>query len=137
MVALVWYKLSLFYTCKIKLKNECANEHTNVCFWKCCRVQFGVMSPVFRTHCDAECSCQPWDYMVDETYSHAITTAFQLRDMLMPYIYTAAYEAYTSGITINHPVYYDFPEEDEAYNDKQSYLFGPSVLVAAIVSHTL
>jgi hypothetical protein len=97
-------------------------------------VQFGVMSPVFRTHCDAECSCQPWDYMVDEVYETAITAAFQLREELMPYIYTAAHEAYTTGITISHPVYYDYPEYDEAYSEKQSYLFGPSMLVAAIVT---
>ena len=99
-------------------------------------VQFGVMSPVFRTHCEAECSCQPWEYMVDDVYEAAITAAFQLREQLMPYIYTAAHEAYATGVTINHPVYYDHPEHDEAYSEaqRQSYLFGPSALVAAIVS---
>eukprot|EP01052_Picozoa_sp_SAG31_P049777 SAG31_NODE_11061_length_1070_cov_1.268795_1_plen_356_part_11 len=55
-------------------------------------VQFGVMSPVYRTHCEHACSCQPWDYMVDDVYEAAITAAFQLREQLMPYIYTAAHE---------------------------------------------
>ena len=69
----------------------------------------------------------------------AITAAFQLREQLMPYIYTAAQEAYATGVTINHPVYYDHPEHDEAYSEaqRQSYLFGPSVLVAAIVSRVI
>ena len=49
-------------------------------------VQFGVFSPVFRTHCEALCSCQPWDYMVDPVYTSAITSAFQLREALMPYV---------------------------------------------------
>ena len=99
-------------------------------------IQFGVFSPVFRTHCNDGCSCQPWDFMVDGTYEAAITAAFQLREQLMPYIYTAAHEAYATGVAINHPVYYDHPEHDEAYSEaqRQSYLFGPSVLVAAIVS---
>jgi alpha-glucosidase (family GH31 glycosyl hydrolase) len=96
--------------------------------------QFGVMSPVFRTHCNDGCSCQPWDFMVDATYEVAITAAYRLREQLMPYIYTAAYEAFTSGVTINHPLYYDWPDHDEAYNENQSYFFGSSVLVAPIVS---
>lgn len=51
-----------------------------------------------------------------------------------PYIYTSAHEAYTTGITINHPVYYDYAMYDEAFSETQlqSYFFGPSVLVAAI-----
>merc|ERR1711966_477287 len=52
-------------------------------------IQWGVFSPVFRTHCNDNCDCEPWVYMVDETYTQGIQTAFQLRDALLPYIYTA------------------------------------------------
>ena len=97
-------------------------------------VQYGVFSPVFRTHCEAECSCQPWDYMVDNIYEDAITAAFQRREMLMPYIYTAAHSAYRTGVAINHPVYYVASEHDEAYalENRQSYFFGGDILVGAI-----
>jgi alpha-glucosidase (family GH31 glycosyl hydrolase) len=89
---------------------------------------------VFRTHCEAECSCQPWDYMSDDVYEAAITAAFQLRNELMPYIYTAAYEAYRTGITINRGIYFDAADYPQAYSEehRQTYLFGSSMLVAAI-----
>ena len=49
--------------------------------------------------------------------------AFLLRNALVPYIYTQAYEAYLTGVLPAHPVYYDWPEEEEAY--KISKLRGP------------
>jgi alpha-glucosidase (family GH31 glycosyl hydrolase) len=66
-------------------------------------VQFGVFSPVFRTHCESVCSCFPWDYMVDETYTAAITAAYLLRGRLQPYIYTAAFVAFQTGTVLFSP----------------------------------
>ena len=96
-------------------------------------LQWGVFSPVFRTHCGHSCRCEPWFYMVDATYTQAITEALQLRNALVPYIYSAAYEATQTGITISHPLYYDWPEHHMAYEMREQYLFGPSMMVAALV----
>ena len=41
--------------------------------------------------------------------------AILLRYSLVPYIYTAAHNAYETGISIVHPMYYDDPEGPEAY----------------------
>ena len=96
-------------------------------------LQWGVFSPVFRTHCGHSCNCEPWFYMVDATYTQAITEALQLRNALVPYIYSAAYEATQTGITMSHPLYYEWPEQQMAYEMKEQYLFGPSMMVAALV----
>jgi hypothetical protein len=53
-----------------------------------------------------------------------------LLSFLLPTTFTNTIE----GITINHPVYYDAPEHDEAYtlSQQQTYMFGGSMLVAAL-----
>ena len=54
-----------------------------------------------------------------------------LRAALVPYIYTHAREAYDEGLSLLRPMYYEFPEEDNAYIfDKQVGLFySPFVLI--------
>ena len=97
-------------------------------------VQFGVFSPVFRTHCEATCSCQPWTYMVDKVYTAAITRALQLRDALLPYLYTAAHAAACTGVTISHPLYYNHAAVEEAYKHGDQYYFGPDMMVAPVIT---
>lgn len=43
-----------------------------------------------------------------------------------------AREAYDTGVSICRPLYYDFPEVDEAYNYEGEYMFGNDILVAPI-----
>ena len=40
---------------------------------------------------------------------------FQLRNSLVPYIYTEAFLTVETGVTMLHPLYYDYPDEEEAY----------------------
>jgi len=58
--------------------------------------------------------------------------AFQLRHTLLPYIYSAAREAYDTGISICRPMYYDHPKTEEAYNFSNQYMFGNDMLIAPI-----
>eukprot|EP01052_Picozoa_sp_SAG31_P034777 SAG31_NODE_4108_length_3576_cov_1.978142_4_plen_221_part_01 len=73
-------------------------------------VQYGVFSPVFRTHC-AGCELRPWMF---GNYVQ-LKPVYQLRNSLVPYLYSAAFAATTSGVLAIHPLYYDWPEENEAY----------------------
>ena len=57
-----------------------------------------------------------------------------LRYQLMPYIYTAARQAYDTGISICRPLYYDWPEENESYRQEGEYMFGDDILVSPIVT---
>ena len=58
--------------------------------------------------------------------------AIRLRYDLAPYIYNAAREAFDTGISMCRPMYYYWPEADEAYDMKEQYMFGNDLLVTAV-----
>jgi len=98
-------------------------------------VQFGAFSPILRTHCTKAdyiggIERRIWAYPLENFY--AMREAFHLRNSLIPYIYTAAREAYDTGISMCRPMYYDFPKEYNAYNVKNQYMFGNDLLVLPI-----
>ena len=97
-------------------------------------VQFGAFSPILRTHTtkNPESERRIWAY--PEPYSSVLRSAFQLRYALQPYIYTEARRTYDTGIAFFRPLYYDWPEASEAYNNKDEYLFGDQMLAAPVVT---
>jgi len=92
-------------------------------------LQFGAVSPSFRTHC-AFCEIRPWLY---PNFAQ-LAPVYQFRSEFVPYIYTAAATAYRTGVLAIHPMYYEYPEHDEAYLFKGQYLFGPSFLAAPVTT---
>ena len=54
------------------------------------------------------------------------------RQALLPYVYSAARASYDTGVAVVHPLYYDFPTVDEAYEYREQYMFGEALLVAPI-----
>jgi alpha-glucosidase len=97
-------------------------------------VQFGAFSPILRTHTtkNPEAERRIWAY--PEPYSSALRSAFQLRYALLPYIYTEARRTYDTGVAFFRPLYYDWPEEDAAYTNRNEYLFGDQMLAAPVVT---
>ena len=95
-------------------------------------IQFGVFSPILRTHTsrNPDAERRIWAYPVD--YFLIMRQAFLLRYALIPYIYTAARQAYDTGVSICRPMYYDYPDQEEAYQFKDQYMFGENILVAPI-----
>ena len=95
-------------------------------------VQWGAFSPIFRTHAtkDPEIERRIWKY--PDTNFHAMRKAIQQRYALLPYIYTYARFAYDSGISLVHPMYYEYPDEPEAYNFTHQYYFGNDMIVAPV-----
>jgi len=53
---------------------------------------------------------------------------------MQPYIYTEARRTYDTGIAFLRPLYYDWPEANEAYDNKNEYLFGDEMIVAPVVT---
>jgi alpha-glucosidase len=53
---------------------------------------------------------------------------------MQPYIYTEARRTYDTGIAFLRPLYYDWPEANEAYDNKNEYLFGDEMVVAPVVT---
>jgi alpha-glucosidase (family GH31 glycosyl hydrolase) len=91
-------------------------------------LQYGALSAVDRTHCGG-CNREFWTF----PNFAAMSDAMHLRNVLFPYIYSENHFTRSTGVSLLHPVYYDAPHLDRAYNTSGSYLFGGAMLVAPIV----
>jgi len=99
-------------------------------------LQWGAFSPILRTHMSKNPQGERRVWAFPEQYAEIMRDALLLRHSLTPYIYTAARETYESGISICHPLYYDYPEAPQAYdaNTKGEYAFGNDFIVAPVSS---
>ena len=95
-------------------------------------LQFGVFSPIFRTHGASQEGNERRIWKLDNF--PMLLDCVKLRYELMPYIYTAARQAYDTGVSICRPLYYDWPEENESYRQEGEYMFGDDILVSPIVT---
>lgn len=97
-------------------------------------MQFGLYLPVMRTHStnDVEMNKEPWALATKEN-GELIASLCRQREALVPYTYTAARQAYETGVSICRPMYYDYPDDPEAYASKTQYMFGDQLLIAPIV----
>ena len=93
-------------------------------------LQFGAFTPIFRTHATNSSSLERriWKYSNFEQLREAV----RLRYKLFPYLYTAARETYDTGVGMNRPLYYDYPEDGNSYVYEDEYMFGNDMLVAPI-----
>lgn len=97
-------------------------------------MQFCVFQPIFRTHGSSQSACERRIWKFDNLDLQR--EAFKLRYTLVPYIYTAARQAYDTGVSICRPLYYEWPEENKAYTIEDEYLFGNDILVSPISTPT-
>jgi len=66
--------------------------------------------------------------------------AIHLRYSLLPYYYTLFKEASVSGIPVMRPLWLEFPDDEETFNNGDAFMVGPSILVQGIyqeVSHII
>ena len=54
------------------------------------------------------------------------------RMKLKDYVTAQALKAHDEGTPIARPLFLDYPEQAEAWNDWQTYMFGPDILVSAV-----
>lgn len=98
-------------------------------------VQFGVLSPIMRIHTSKGFlyDQRPWIYESIDAQV-VIRDAMQLRHALIPYLYTMAQRAHRESVPLLLPMYYDYPEQEAAYNCPQQYLFGTELIAAPFVT---
>jgi alpha-glucosidase len=95
-------------------------------------VQFGAFSPILRTHMMKTATADRRIWAYPEPYSSLLRKAVELRYSLIPYIYTEARKTYDTGVAFLRPLYYDWPEQTDAYTAKDEYSFGDSMIVAPV-----
>ena len=95
-------------------------------------LQYGVFTPIFKTHStkDQRIVRYPWAF---PDHLFVMRDAIRLRYDLVPYIYNAARANYDTGVSMCRPMYYDYPEHEEAYEYKEQFMFGDDILATAIV----
>jgi alpha-glucosidase (family GH31 glycosyl hydrolase) len=97
-------------------------------------VQFGAFSPILRTHTTKNPNAERRIWAYPEPYSSIMRDTFHERYALQPYLYTEGRRTYDTGVAFLHPLYYDWPESDAAYDHKNEYAFGSEMIVAPIAS---
>lgn len=95
-------------------------------------LQFGGFSPVMRTHSSKSGSLNKEPWVFDEEYSEVIRQTVRQRYEMVPYIYAMARKGYDEGLALCRPLYYDYPQCQEAYNFRSQYMFGDDMLIAPI-----
>ena len=95
-------------------------------------IQWGAFSPMFRTHCSKDANNDRRLWTFPWAYQNNLARFFRLRQTLIPYLYTAARRAYDTGLSVVLPLYYLYPEYDEAYTYSNQYFFGESIFVSPI-----
>ena len=65
-------------------------------------------------------------YKICEKYIH-------LRERMRPYVRQIMEEAHEKGTPAMRPLFYDFPEDEKAWEIEDEYMFGPDLLVAPVL----
>lgn len=99
-------------------------------------LELGVFSPVMRLHSTANefMGKEPWNY--SGPVRRVATDNLRLRHALLPYIYTMNRRTSEECRAICEPMYYTYPNEENAYKCKNEYFFGTELIVAPITEHT-
>jgi Glycosyl hydrolases family 31/Domain of unknown function (DUF5110) len=94
-------------------------------------VQFGTFQPILRLHSD-NLDRLPWEF--PEPVAGITENFLRLREALVPYTYTLAYQAYSQAMPIAQPLYLQYPDQAEAYTNPEEYLYGSDMLVSPVLS---
>lgn len=96
-------------------------------------IQFGVFTPRFCIHSYKETPTEPDMYKDSHPEFFQIIQNFMaLRTKLIPEIVEAAHKASKSGIPIMRPTFFDFPDDENTYNQNFEYIFTGRYLVAPV-----
>ena len=95
-------------------------------------VQNGVFQPRFSIHSASSDNTvtEPWMY---GGAKEAVRQAMLLRYRLLPYLYSAVYEASRTGAPVMRPLVYEFQEDIQARDESFEFLFGRDLLVANVL----
>jgi len=93
-------------------------------------LQAGVLTPFCWTHSGGPGNLEPWAFgnRLEEINRHSI----ELRYKLMPYLYTAFWEAAETGMPVMRPLLLEYPDDPTAVAQNDEYLLGDDLLIAPV-----
>lgn len=95
--------------------------------------EVGALNPIYRDHtAKGTADQEPW---VHGPEHEAIRKKYiELRYRLMPYLYTAIEETARTGIPLMRPLFLEYPQATEFYDDDRDFLFGRDLFVAPVTT---
>jgi len=69
-----------------------------------------------------------------EPYTTILRSAAMLRYSLLPYWYTVFYIAYTTGLPVMRPMFFEFPDDQSTYSMDTQWMVGSSLLVCPVTT---
>lgn len=95
-------------------------------------LQLGVFLPFFRAHTVFDSPDQePWSW--GEPYLTINRETIRLRYRLLPYLYTALWQAVQTGLPIARPLFLAFQDDPATHSLEDQFLCGDALLVAPIL----
>jgi alpha-D-xyloside xylohydrolase len=91
--------------------------------------EYATFLPIMRTH-GSRNENEVWSY--GKQAEPILEKYLKLRYELMPYIYSLGYSTYRSGAPYMRALFMDFPNDANAANITDEYMFGPAFLVAPV-----
>jgi alpha-glucosidase (family GH31 glycosyl hydrolase) len=97
-------------------------------------MQFGAWSPIMRTHTtkNPNLTKEPWRFAPAQF--DALRDTVLTRYTFLPYTYTMGRKAYDTGVSLVRPMYYAWPDVDQAYKADGEYMFGDDLLVSPVAA---
>jgi alpha-glucosidase len=95
-------------------------------------IEQGIYWPRFTIHSwnDDSSASEPWMY---PEILPLVRAAMAWRERLVPLFYTLMWRAHAHHEPILRPLFFDFPNEAECYEENDAFMLGPDMLVAPIV----
>lgn len=110
--------------------------------------QYGAFCPVMRLHgyrwplqeqygttggapCVSGAANEVWSY--SEKVYEICKKFLDIREKIRPYIRELMKEAHKKGTPVMRPLFYDFPNDKNCWNNEKQYMFGNRVMVAPVL----
>jgi len=93
--------------------------------------QAGSFTPFFRGHAHHDSKRrEPWVY--GEPYTSILRSIAMIRYSLLPYWYTTFYSAYSKGLPVMRPMFFEFPEDSQTFSIDDQWMVGDALLVKPV-----
>ncbi|MCQ2111805.1 MAG: DUF5110 domain-containing protein [Bacteroidaceae bacterium] len=93
-------------------------------------MQWGAFLPLMRNHCSSPMISEIYLYGEKGHWAYdAMVDAVKLRYRILPYIYSQCGAVVQNSESMMRPFIFDFPNDNEAINRNDEYMFGHSILV--------